>query len=59
MVINGKNIVGITSDIKETNTVALVRLHIDYGQWRTWTSRIATVAVNESGIGDGDYGGNG
>ena len=59
VVINRKNIVGITSDRKETDSVALVRLHIHYGQWGTRASRIATEAINKSGIGDGDYGGSG
>jgi hypothetical protein len=54
MAANGKNIVGITRDRKETNSVALVRLDIYYGQWRTRASRIATEAINKSGVGDGD-----
>ena len=54
MAINGKNIVGITRDRKETDSVALVLLNIDYGQWRTRASRIATKTIYEGGIRGGD-----
>jgi hypothetical protein len=48
--INRKDIVGITRERKKTNSVALVLLDVDHGQWRAGTFVIATKTIYEGGI---------